>query len=261
MIDDLNTLGVPQEYPQETTEQPEPVEAPAQVKAAQPESNSVEKNARILRERAEQYERKAMDEERKRLELERYIQDMRHQQVPTSPADEEDDLGVEDDGYVEGKHVKKNNKILKAKVNSLEKQQAEANAKMAEQTAKMADQFAEWRLKAQYADFNSVVTPENIKKLAAVKPVLYKNMFANPDLYEKGESAYDLIKSYVATDDYNVQDEKIESNKTKPRSAASAPTQVAESPLSRASDYDRRVLSEERKEQLRQQVAQSKRFR
>ena len=107
---------------------------------------------------------------------------------------------------------------------------------------------AEWRLKSQYSDFDAVVTTDNINKLAAAKPSLAKSMFANPDLYEKGQTAYELIKTFVANEDYAVQDRKIEDNKTKPRAAGSASGQVAETPLTRTADYDR------------QQVAQARRY-
>jgi hypothetical protein len=121
---------------------------------------------------------------------------------------------------------------------------------------------AELRLKSQFPDFEAVVTVDNLKKLAATKPALHRVILANQDAYDAGYTAYEVIKNSGLIDtSYAEQDRKIEENKYKPRAAANAAPQVGDSPLSRVGDYDRRVLTEDRKMQLLKQVADAKMHR
>lgn len=121
---------------------------------------------------------------------------------------------------------------------------------------------AEMRLKNQFTDFDSVVTKENLEKLAAQKPSLYRTIISSPDVYDKGYTAYEMIKSSgIIADQYQELDRRVEDNRAKPRSAANAAPQSGETPLARVGDYDRRVLTEERKDQLRRQVELAKSFK
>jgi len=193
--------------------------------------SSKEINFRLLRERAERAERR--------------LQELETQRAPQSQ--EDDDFDVDDEGLVEGKQLKKYAREAKIDFKQT-KQQLEA----------LNSAYAEMRLKAKYPDFDQVVTPENVKKLSEVDPVLYRSMMANPDLYEKGEAACKLIKSFVMAEKYPEQDKRLQDNRAKPRAAGTS-GQTADTPLAHVNDYDRRVLTEERKEQLRRQVADAKR--
>jgi hypothetical protein len=233
-------------YPAEETQTTDNTQ-PIQQNTAQ--ESQKEANMRILRERAESAERRS-------LELERMMQMNMSQQQQTTKmqiADEEDDFDMSDDTYVEGKHLKKYVKSLKQELRNTKKQFEEYNQQNALTQAEM-------RLKNQFNDFDIIVTQENLKKLESQKPSLYRTILSNPDVYDKGYAAYELIKhSGILDNQYQELDKRVEENKSKPRSAANAAPQSGDTPLTRIGDYDRRVLSEDRKDQLRRQVAEAKR--
>ncbi len=240
----------------EAAEHLHPVEQPTEdtserTQQSAPQDSQKEVNMRILRERAEQAERRA-------IELERMMQMNMSQQQTTKMQvveNEEDDFDLSDDTYIEGKHLKKYVKNLKQELKNTRKQFEEYNQQNA-----LAQ--AEIRLKNQFNDFESVVSKENLEKLQQQKPVLYRTILANSDIYDKGYAAYELIKSSgILTDHYQELDKKVEENKYKPRSAANASPQSGDNPLTRVGDYDRRILTEERKDQLRRQVEEAKRHR
>ena len=90
---------------------------PAQQNVAQ--DSQKEANMRILRERAESAERRA-------LELERMVQmNMSQNQQQSNKmqiADEDDDFDLSDDTYIEGKHLKKYVRSLKQELKNTKKQ-------------------------------------------------------------------------------------------------------------------------------------------
>jgi hypothetical protein len=209
-----------------------------------------ETSMRILRERAEAAEKRS-------LELERMMQmNMSQQQTnKIQVSDDDDDFDLNDDTYIEGKHLKKYVKNLKQELKNTRKQFEEYNQQNALTQAEM-------RLKSQFNDFDTVVNKENLEKLQQQKPVLYRTILANNDIYDKGYAAYELIKhSGIIADQYQDLEKKVEENKSKPRSAANASPQSGDTPLTRVGDYDRRILSEERKDQLRRQVEEAKRYK
>ena len=212
-----------------------------------------ETSMRILRERAEAAERRA-------LELERIVnmnmsqQSHNNQKIQLSD-DDDDDFDLSDDTYIEGKHLKKYVRTLKKELKNTKKQFEEHNQQQAQYQAEL-------RLRSQFSDFDSIVSKENIEKLQQQKPALFRTILANSDIYDKGYAAYELIKnSGILTDQYQELDKKVEENRSKPRSAANAAPQSGDTPLTRVGDYDRRILSEERKEQLRKQVEEAKRYK
>lgn len=244
MSDQLNELAeytYPTQEEQIIEKQQEPV---------QPQESQKETSMRILRERAEAAERRA-------LELERAMQMNMSQQQSTKMqiVDEDDDFDLSDDTYIEGKHLKKYVKNLKQELKNTKRQFEEYNQQQA-----MAQ--AEIRLKHQFADFDAVVSRENLSRLQEQKPALYRTILANSDIYDKGYAAYELIKnSGILTDQYQELDRKVEENRSRPRSAANASPQSGDTPLTRVGDYDRRILTEDRKEQLRRQVEEAKRYK
>lgn len=240
MFDELNS-GAEHLYP---TEQEQTTEQPQQNTA---QESQKEANMRILRERAESAERRS-------LELERMVQmNMSQQQSQKMQVvdNEDDDFDLSDDTYIEGKHLKKYVKNLKKELRDTKKQFEEYNQQNSLNQAEM-------RLKNQFNDFDIIVTAENLKKLESQKPALYRTILSNPDVYDKGYTAYELIKhSGILADQYNELDKRVEENRMKPRSAANASPQSGDTPLARVGDYDRRILSEERKDQLRRQVEEA----
>ena len=249
MFDQLNEAA-DNLYP---TEQQQTSESSQENQQDTAQASPKETSMRILRERAEAAERRS-------LELERMIQMNMSQQTQQHNKmniveNDEDDFGVSDDTYIEGKHFKKYVKHLKEELKNTKKQFEEYNQQNAITQAEM-------RLKNQFNDFESVVNKENLEKLQYQKPALYRTILANSDIYDKGYAAYELIKhSGIISDHYQELDKKVEENRSKPRSAANASPQSGDTPLTRVSDYDRRILSEDRKDQLRRQVEEAKRYK
>ena len=207
-----------------------------------------EQNIRLLRERAERAEREVA-EYKKNLEQmkERKVE---YEQPKVVPQGDDDDFNIDDDSYIEAKYVKQ----LRKEVRETRKQIQEMN-----QMSQVSN--AEMRLKSEFPDIMDVVTPSNIQDLKAVRPDIFENLMYNPDMYKRGKLMREMIKDHVLSDKYEAQDKRIEDNRTKPRSSATVPTQQSETPLTRVGDYDRRVLTEARKEQLRLQVAESKKYK
>jgi hypothetical protein len=245
MSDELNKVLADNTFPQDSApSQPSQQEVEAQREAQKEASH------RVLRERAENAERRAQ-------ELERMVQMNMSQQQPTKMqlSDDEDDFNLGDDSYVEGKDLKKYVKTLKQEIKNTKKQFEEYHQQNALTQAEL-------RLRAKYSDFDNVVTKENLEKLATHKPSLYKAIYASADIYDRGDIGYELIKSSgILQSQYPEIDKKLEDNRNKPRSSANVSPQSSDTPLSRVGDYDRRILSEDRKEQLRRQVEQAKMYK
>lgn len=232
-----------------TLEAPQEPVAEVQQPKEQPAESQKEVNFRILRERAEAAERRAQ-------ELERLVMSNMNQNQPSTKMEiQEDEIDIRDDDFIEGKHLKKYIKSLKNELKTTKKQFEEFH-----QQNSVAN--AEVRLKSQFADFDSVVSRENIEKLAQQKPALYRSIMANQDIYDRGYTAYEMIKSSgIGVNEYAEVDKRIADNREKPRAAAAVAPQMGETPLARVGEYDRRTLSEERKEQLRRYVAEAKKYR
>jgi hypothetical protein len=189
---------------------------------------------RIAREKAE----------RERDELAQKLQEMLLRQQTISTKSEESSLNPDD--LVEWKYVSKEIKQLRDEIRSY--QQAST------------DSAIENRLKAQYPDFDKIVTKENIEILRAEYPELAETIATSPNLYSKGSSAYTLIKKLgIAIEDpLQVQQdaERIKINNTKPRSTASISPQRGESPLSKANAFAQ-GLTDDLKKQLYKEMQES----
>lgn len=252
MVDELNPAAE-HTFPAEQQEAAVATEATKKDPALEAQNTAQrEASHRILRERAEAAERRS-------LELERYLQMNQQQQQPQKiqVVDEEDlDISdISDDSLIEGKQLKKYVKSLKQEVRNTKKQFQEYNQQIALTQADM-------RLKSQFSDFDRVVSKENLDKLALQKPALHRTIYSATDIYDRGYAAYEMIKgSGILNDEFQEVDKRLEDNKSKPRAAANIAPQSSDTPLTRVGDYDRRILSEERKEQLRRQVEQSKMYK
>lgn len=229
------------ELNEQTVEQVEQVAVEAPVESTAQES-SKEHNFRMLRERAERAESRLR-------EMETYL--VSQQQKPAKVESDDEDIPLEDDSYVEAKYIKR-----------LKKDLVETKKQLQALNVNTAQTVAEAKLRAKFGEeFDRYLTAENIQKLKELKPAHYRSIMSNPDIYDQGEAAIDSIKAFIAKEKYQDVDKRIEENKQKPRSGAAAASQTADTPLSRVGDYDRRILTEERKEQLRRQVAAAKMFR
>lgn len=238
----------PQEQQVQETKQPE------QEKEQPKRDSNSDQNWRLMRDRAESAERRAQ-------ELERMVQQNLNQNMPSQKIqlveDDDDDSDISDDSYIEGRQYKKQLKAVKKELKETRKQFQE----IAQRT--IIDQ-AEFKLKTQFPDFDQVVTTDNLQKLQMMKPSLHRSILSNDDIYDKGYTAYEMIKAVGISREYpeiDDNDRRIEDNRTKPRSSANASPQSADTPLTRVGDYDRRIITEDRRNQLLRQVAEAKKYR
>jgi hypothetical protein len=219
-------------------------QAPEQEQEVQKNSDweaSKQESLRALRERAEA-------SEKRERELERMLQaNLAQQQQNKMQLVEEDDFDISDDTYIEGKHLKKYIKNLKQD-NKKTKEQLEQYIQKSNET------YAIMQLKNQFNDFESVVNKDTLEKLAQEKPSLYRTILANQDIYDRGHSAYELIKhSGILNNQYAAIDKRVEDNKSKPRSSSNASPQSGETPLSRVGEYDRRILTDAQRDAVLKQ--------
>lgn len=233
---------------------PEVAEVVEQVKV-QPEPKPVikesknETNIRSLREKAERADRA----ERERDELLKRIQDMEsyRQSAPqqqTQQSEEVEDLNIDPDSLVEGKHLKRYDKKFKDmqdKLRSYEQQSSITSIDM--------------RLKAKYPDLDKVVSQDNLLALRQDYPELAATLNANTDLYSKAVSAYTLIKKLGldVEDTYEEDRLRAQKNAAKPRPLASVAPQQSESPLTHANSFAN-GLTDTLKEQLRKEMYESR---
>jgi hypothetical protein len=207
-----------------------------EAKPEPPKQDSREYNFSIMRERAEQAERKAR-------ELEQAL-------LAKQAQSENNELGVDDDGIVEGKHLKKYDKTVKDMKEEL--------ARTKKQLETFTTTTTETHLRTKFPDFDKIVTDENLEKLSREKPALYRSILANPDLKDKGETAYDAIQTFLQPGKFAAEDKRIAENKLKPRSSATAGSQSSDGPLARVGDFERRMLNKEQRDALWKEMQEAK---
>jgi len=215
-------------------EQVETVNTHQEQKTDQSADDHQKENWRVMRERVEAAERRA-------LELERVMQEN------FSPHKASHKIEIEDDEDDDPRRLKKEITQMRDDMDAYKKRSAEV------------------MLRAQFNDFTTVVNDENIRKLAQKDRDLYNLIYTSNDIYERGINAYKLIKQSgivaAALPEPSQQAQRVQDNKMRPRSASNAAPQVGESTLSRfGGGHDRRVISEDRKDMLRRQVAEAKKY-
>lgn len=206
---------------EETTAALQPQEE--QMRAAErPKESHQASNFRIMKE-------KALAAEKRAQELEAALLAATQQKQTLHPQEEaEEEISVDADALVEGKHLSKVNKHIKKLEQQLYQYQ--------QQTALQA---TEMRLKTQYPDFDKVVSKDNLESLRMTYPEIAQTLNANTDLYAKAVSAYTMIKKFglAETDDYKQDIELIKKNASKPKPLASINPQRGDSPLAKANAF------------------------
>lgn len=250
-MEDKNTVDIVTPNAQDILEIPkieETEQAPVtQVADSQPDQQEQQKakdreaNLHVLRKLADQATRE-------RDEALRRLQEIESKNAPKVEYPDED-LVIKDDELVEGKHLAKYIKRVK----QLEQQQKQYIQQTTESTAEM-------RLKAQYPDFDKVMTIENVQTFSAAYPELAKTIYTSNDLYDKASSYYTLIKRFGIYNDqpFEADKQKAIANSSKPRPLASVSPQQGDSPMQRANAFAN-GLTPELKEQLLKEMNESRR--
>lgn len=197
--------------------------------------------------------------ERERDEYLRRIEELearpRHREEATTPKEqfeEDEDFHLGADDIAEGKHIAKVDKRAQNKIKALED-------RLAKYESKTAEERAEAQLRAKYADFDKVVSRDNIDLLTEAYPELARSLYSTNDLYTKAVSAYTLIKKFGIYQESPFTSEKAVAlkNVAKPRPLASVSPQQGDSPLTRANAFAN-GLTDELKAQLRKEMEQAR---
>lgn len=237
----IEELRPPEEKQIEASqERSTPVEHEEEHEVQEATSKDNRANIRALRERAERAEResdRAQRAERERDELLQKFRDMemqrlqQHTQV-SHPAEEEDfSVDLAPDALAEGKHVAKIYKKMQAMESQLKKYQQQTSQNMMEA-----------QLKAQYPDFDSVVSKLNVEELRRAHPAIAQALAtaASTDAYSAASSAYTIIKEmgiHKSMQEATMTRNILKENASKPRSAQAASPQRGSTPLSQVNEF------------------------
>lgn len=215
----------------------------------QPQIDRKEQNLTAMRKKIEAEESARRAAEQKVAEYERILAQQQAVQSPTQQhsQQDEDDLPVDNDDYIQAKHYKTSNKKTKTRLSEQEKQIKELNEKLAILEAKSEMD----RIK----DFNDVVNDDNLKTFQRLYPEDYAVVMTNPDLRLKSKAAYNMIKNYgIANPLLKDVDERVEANKRKPQSSSVSSPQSSASPLATFNPDGRRVMSEADRDRILAEV-------
>lgn len=230
------SMQIESEDPDLPGEVEEEYEEEVQEVVAAPQESSQQMNFRMIRERAERAERE-------RDEAMKYAMSFNQPKPQTKQAEPEEDysdIGLDDDGLAEGKHLKK---VLK-EMRELKKEM---------QTYKMqsTNDAVELKLKSHYPDLDQVITSENLQAVRAMNPDLADMINQTPDLYKRAKLAYDMVKQLGIYKDRSYSQDKAiaQKNAAKPRPLASVSPQQGDTPLSKANAFANGELSKDIKQQ------------
>lgn len=213
MIDDVQSIEMQAESPEI---QEQPIEQAEQVQPiVEAKDSDKERNLRNLREAKERAER----------ERDEYAYMVRQMQTQSAQPKGEDDIELDPDGYVEWKHVEKKLKNLENKLQNYQQYSQEVTV--------------ESRLRAQYPDFDQVVSRDNIETLRNQYPDIAQTLTSSTDMYSKGSSAYTIIKRLIGSENnsYEADKQRIQRNASKPKPLASLNPTQGDSPLSHANAF------------------------
>lgn len=207
-----------------------PVEDNSDNVSAEPvQETPQQRNFKALKNKLEAAERERDDALRVAQQYDQYYRQQQPQQQPqyNTKTQEEDDLP--DDELIEAKHFKNYKKQVENRFKEYEDRM----------------QFAttEAKIKARFPDFDDLVTPANLKKLAQQEPDIVRTLDSSNDLYAKAVTAYKLIKKLgVSNEDdseyLEVDRRVVQGNTKKPRTATSIAPNQNVTPLSRANAFN-----------------------
>jgi hypothetical protein len=189
---------------------------------AEQKSSDKEVNLRRLAQAKERAEQERDQKAAENAQLLQKLQQFESRQM----VDNDDDNDLVDDGYVEARKLRKTLSRFEQKLDQKIEKKAEEKARfLLEEERQKSFMF---RLKAEYPDFDQVVTDEAANKFQTQFPGLAESILRNPDEYERRKLAYEAIKG-LNTQEKKVQEksmqEKVDQNR---RNLYFTPTGVAE---------------------------------
>lgn len=227
-----------------TQETPEIIQETEQVVEQQQEQKESERerNFKALREKAARLERE-------RDEALRIAQELQHKSQ--EPADDDSDFNIGEEDIAEGKHLKKLHNEIRTLKKTLQQQQQVSS-----------ESLAETRLRAQYPNYEKILTTDNIAALREQAPELAEAIGATQDIYKKAAATISAIKRLgIGTEDVYEQERAIaQKNAQKPKPVAALAPQQGDSPLSKANAFAN-GLTDELRAQLHREMVEAMRAR
>lgn len=240
MNEEINQQDVQPEI-QEEVVQPEVVQ-PEVVQPEEPASepqqedfshNAFEENVKNLREakeveaqRAALEAQRAAQAEKERDQLAMYVQNIQQQVNGGQPPAPQNSLGIEDDDYVEGKHL-----------GQVTQQMQQMQAELQQWKNYSEETTAELKLNNEFSDFSNIVTKENVDAFIKQYPEMRGSIQNNDPLYNRGKATYRLIKKFMGDSvqkPINKSNQaRVQNNTGKPRPTSSI-KEDQNSPLSQA---------------------------
>jgi len=185
----------------------EKMEAETVPHSTQTENETKDINQSEQKENSKEYNFKQLRESKKQMEnellaMKKQMEEMKNTYNPVVKEQKEEEIELSDDDIPEWKHVKKYISKLENKIKSKE-------------TQAIPD-----KLKQKFNDFESVVTKENVERLAREYPEVHATLTEGKDLYKKGIAAYNTLKAFgiYKEDTYKADKEAVQQNAQKPMS-------------------------------------------
>lgn len=242
---------------QEPIEQQEPVSAEGYAEAQQVQDvqqTEQQMNFRRLKEAKEKAEREREEAIKFAMDLRARYEQPQKQQQDQQP--DEDDIAIGAEDLAEGKHLRAMNnkyKALKQDFNAYKQQTTEQQ----QQALKAA---MEAKIKAQYPDFEKVVSPENIEKLKADFPAIANTLNSATNYEDLATSAYTLMHrlGIYKEDNFVAEKARAQMNAAKPKPMNSINPQKGDSALAHANAFAG-GLTEQLKAQLLKEMNEVRR--
>ena len=254
-VEEVVTVPSPGVTDEEDDEEPVVDNTPVFV-APEPEADSDAKKS--FRELAAAKKRAERERDEYFARLQELESKPAHRQSATTPKeqfeeDEEFHLGADD--IAEGKHISKVDSRAQKKIKALEERLSKYEAKTAEERAETA-------LRTKYADFDKVVSHDNVAMLTEAYPELARTLHSTDDLYTKAVSAYTLIKKFGIYQESPFNSEKAVAlkNVVKPRPLTSVSPQQGDTALSRANAFANGLTDELKTQLLKEMQASRKSY-
>jgi hypothetical protein len=209
-----------------------------------------DKNFRLLRDNYEKAQQRLQELERERQDR---LSAPQYQQPQYQQPRRDEDHDIDDEGYVSGKYYKE----LTKKVREQERKNQEISEHLARMQEQNIQASAEAKLKSQHSDYAQVVTSENMRTLAAISPDDVEAIANAKDWYAKGKLAYMALRhNGIAQTQASYAEQKLEENRNKPKSVASAPAKsAAGGALGFIENYDtRRIISDSDRERIQKKL-------
>ena len=189
----------------------------------QPEQTPVEQAAPTPQESFRELRLKMERIERERDEYARMVQQM---QQPKQEQEDEEEIRLNPDDLVEGKHL-----------SAYEKKLRKIEKKLQQQSQQSAAMNAEAMIRIEMPDFDKVVTKDAVQALQYQYPELAESIANNNNLHSKAKAAYQAIQKLNLSQNYSTEAETITKNTAKPKPLASLSPAQGDSPLTHANAF------------------------